>query len=374
MLDDRMRILHPGDQYGNDTIAKISLSTGREILALATKNLYAGNWDFGPTWNYVVSADKPFLVDAGRRGMGSRLLEMMQFSGFRPADLDSVVLSHGHEDHDGGLFELIQSASLAIKAHETYQSLIRVSPAKAPAPEIANYPATCWNCPMPESFAQKHCVDYHKERERFRVTAIGPADHDLGPGISVLHVPGHSPDCLAFVIDDEVMLSGDTLLPEITPHPTQELYFERTQCMLPERYAEARQLYGLRAYISSLKQLRAVSRRLPDLAVLPGHRWFSKGTWNILDLGLRCDELIKHHIQRCSDILDLLDSQPRTPEEIANEHFEPHLLEGFGLHLAINEVLSHCELLEASGDITRIDKKIITTGKREFEALINEIQ
>jgi len=373
MLDDRITILSPGDDYGNDMVARISLSTGREIFALATKNVYAGDWDLGPTWNYVVASDRPFLVDAGRRGVGPSLMEMMEFAGIPASKLDFVILSHGHEDHDGGLFALTQATGLEIKAHHTYQSLAAAAPSRAPSALVAHFPASCWYCPMPDTFAQKHCPEYHKERERLKVTPIFDENYDLAQGISILHVPGHSPDCLAFVIDDEVILTGDTILPEITPHPTREQYFEGTQCMLPSHYDEAQQLYGLRAYIRSVKRLRDLSSGLPSLAVFPGHRLVSNGQWNLLNLGDRCDELIQHHIQRCSDILDLIDSQPMTPAEIAHKHFEPQLLTGFGINLAINEVLSHSELLELSGDVTWVDGKIASTGKRGFESFIEGI-
>ena len=43
-----------------------------------------------------------------------------------------------------------------------------------------------------------------------------------------------------------------------------------------------------------------------------------------------------------------------TAEEIAQEHFDPKLLEGFGSLMAANEVISHCELLIASGDVAEI--------------------
>jgi hypothetical protein len=92
-----------------------------------------------------------------------------------------------------------------------------------------------------------------------------------------------------------------------------------------------------------------------------------------MDLALRCDELIGHHIQRCSDILELVVSSPKTPEEIAREYFEADLLRGFGMHLAINELLSHCELLEVSGDIVWNDGKVVSNGNRGFERLIEDI-
>src|SRR5271157_2774333 len=114
MALDEIKILRSGDKYGNDTVVKMSFSGGREILGLATKNLYSGDWDFGPTWNYVILADKPFLVDTGRRGRGPDLMQMMEYGGIKAAGLDFVVLSHGHEDHDGGLFALNLAASLEI--------------------------------------------------------------------------------------------------------------------------------------------------------------------------------------------------------------------------------------------------------------------
>ncbi len=92
-----------------------------------------------------------------------------------------------------------------------------------------------------------------------------------------------------------------------------------------------------------------------------------------MNLGQRCDELVQHHIERCSDILELITSKSKTPEEIAHEYFEPELLRGFGMHLAINELLSHFELLELSGDIVRADGKVASTGNRGFEALIQDI-
>ncbi len=71
-------------------------------------NFYGGHWDLGPTWNYAVMADKPFLVDSGRFGQGEKLVAMMEAAGISAKDLEFVLISHGHEDHDGGLAELNQ--------------------------------------------------------------------------------------------------------------------------------------------------------------------------------------------------------------------------------------------------------------------------
>ena len=72
------KIINAGDDSGNERVVKFQLPTGLEIFSLPTKNYYGGHWDLGPTWNYAVMADKPFLVDAGRFGQGKNLVGMME--------------------------------------------------------------------------------------------------------------------------------------------------------------------------------------------------------------------------------------------------------------------------------------------------------
>ena len=82
---------------------------------------------------------------------------------------------------------------------------------------------------------------------------------------------------------------------------------------------------------------------------------------------------MQHHIDRCSDILRTLSTGPKTPKEIAMEYFQPSLLKGYGIHLAINEIKSHCELMEISRDIVVLeDGKVSPIGEgNNFRSLIN---
>jgi hypothetical protein len=63
MIADRIEIIHQGDLNGNQWIIEIKLPSGRSIFGLATENVYGGDWDLGPTWNYVVQTENPFLID-----------------------------------------------------------------------------------------------------------------------------------------------------------------------------------------------------------------------------------------------------------------------------------------------------------------------
>ncbi len=71
-------VINKGDEHGNGMVVKFQLPSGLEIIGLATENFYGGHWDLGPTWNYAVMADRPFLVDSGRFGQGRHLIQMME--------------------------------------------------------------------------------------------------------------------------------------------------------------------------------------------------------------------------------------------------------------------------------------------------------
>jgi hypothetical protein len=86
MLNEIVKVIQKGDANGNGMVLRMKLPSGIEIIGLPTENGYGGDWDLGPTWNYLVMIDKPFLVDTGRLGMGTKLLEMMKVIGMEGAE------------------------------------------------------------------------------------------------------------------------------------------------------------------------------------------------------------------------------------------------------------------------------------------------
>jgi len=76
----------------------------------------------------------------------------------------------------------------------------------------------------------------------------------------------------------------------------------------------------------------------------------------------------------CGDILKILDDGPKSARQIAKRHFADHLLEGYGIIMAEHEILSHCELLTAAGDLTAHDGSgFQATGGTAFENLIESV-
>ena len=371
MLDDIAEIVQKGDEHGNHMTVRFRLPSGLEIWGLPTENAYGGEWDLGPTWNYLVFDDKTFLVDTGKSGTARKLLEMTESAGVSPSDLDFVILSHGHEDHDGGLAEIVKTTRARVKAHWIYDRLIRFYPEHAPADHRKSFPATCWRCFMPESFSNRHCLLYQQERSRLTIEPINDEDSKLSQNTQIYHLPGHSPDAIAIIVNDEAIIVGDTVLPGITPIPSREDIFEGVREILKPHISNAQSVYGLRAYITSLKQLKEIGAKFPDLLILPAHRFFYNNHWNEINLKERIDELIGHHIERCTDVLRILKKGPKTAKDVAVEHFEEPLLKGFGIMMAENEVISHCELLIAFQDVV-VERKgrFAATGSRNFESAI----
>jgi len=371
---EELEIIHRGDSSGNQWIIRFNLPSGISLLGLATENVYGGDWDLGPTWNYAVQTGNPFLIDTGRYGMGGRVQEMLAQAGLSPRDLKGILLSHGHEDHDGGLMELTQKTGVPAWVHPIYQHLSRSYPDQAPGASKATFSASCWHCPMPESFTRRHCVDYHRDRMNLAGNRLEGPFLPFDPPIRIHHLPGHCPDALAYQIGGEALIVGDSLLPEITPHPTQEAFFRWTGDILPEEYDRPEKVYGLLAYLRSLKKLQALGREFPDMIVLPAHRLFYADRWHRIELERRSAEIMEHHVQRCASILAILRDGPRTVEEIVLSHFEPGLLKGFGIKLAEGEIKSHLELLEHSGDVQwNREGKVSGTGTERFEQTVVDI-
>jgi glyoxylase-like metal-dependent hydrolase (beta-lactamase superfamily II) len=364
-------IINQGDDSGNGMTVRFRLASGLEIVGLPTKNFYGGHWDLGPTWNYAVLSDRPFLVDSGRFGQGKNLVGMMGDAGIKSKDLEFVLISHGHEDHDGGLAELVKSTHLRVKAHAVYERLIRKYPSRAPVDHKTEFPAKCWHCPMPESFYTQNCLGYHKVLDALEIEPICDSEYELAADIYAYHLPGHSPDCIAVLVGSEAIIVGDIVLPEITPWPTRLEMFDEISEVIKPLYQEPGRIFGLDRYIKSLKKLAQIASKNPDLLVLPAHRFYFKGRWNGLELFGRVNELLDHHIQRCGAMIEIIRTGPKTAGELARAHFEEKLLEGFGSIMAANEVVSHCELLAACGDVTLADdNRYEATGSCNFEQYI----
>ncbi|MCP4751182.1 MAG: MBL fold metallo-hydrolase [Proteobacteria bacterium] len=375
MLKDRVEVIKQGDESGNEMVVRFRLASGLEILGLPTKNFYGGEWDLGPTWNYLVLSDEPFLVDTGRTGTSRSLIDMMATAGFSVKDLKYVMLSHGHEDHDGGLAEIAGLSGAKIRAHSIYRSLVGIQADKAPEGVRKEFPPSCWHCFMPQSFTDEYCAEYHQARSRLEIENLGNAESRIAENIHTHYLPGHSPDAVAVSLCNEAFLVGDNILPDITPAPSREKFFRQLSGILKPEDTNGELVFGLKAYIRSSKKLRKQVAGLSDVLILPGHRLFYRNQWNDIDPLSRIDEIIQHHLDRFSAILEILADGPKEVKEIVVKHFNESSIKGSGMHMAENEIMSHLELLLDCDDVQQVDETVFAaSGSNNFEAAIEALE
>lgn len=346
------KIVVAGKDNGEDMIVRYQTSKGTEVYGLAIPNVHVdAEWDLGPTWCYLVIGHKTVLIDTGRFGNFDILKSQLKAIERSLADIDAIIVTHGHEDHDGNLPEILPATDAQLWAHQIYQKMILYHTDiddGAPHPE---FPGSCRSCMMPANYVQKNCVPYHHKRSSLTVGCALDDDDTLPvDNLSFIFTPGHSPDSICIILDDEVIFTGDTILPGITPHPSQAASFKANRLILPEKHRHENQVYGLMNYIKSLATIASLDDNRFS-ATLPAHRLFYGGQFNLIHSTRdRAREIIQFHIDRCRAVLDIISSESKQLDEIAKEHFTPKQLAGFGSLMAQNELMAHIEIMEDCGD------------------------
>lgn len=362
-------IVIKGEDNGEGMVVHYRTDRGTDVYGLGIPNVHANEgWDLGPTWCYLILGDKTTLIDAGRSGNFHILESLLKEIGKNVSDIDRVIITHSHDDHDGNLALLLSQTEAELCVHSIYGQMISYHSDindGAPHPEL---PGSCRHCFLPQSL-YKHCLTYQEERSRLKVDSAIEDDQTLSPSIRLIFTPGHSPDSLCVVLENQVLFSGDTLLPDITPYPSLAREFEFNRRILPERYQKQNTVYGLTNYAKSLHKVIHLESQ-PLEATFPAHRLFHHGVFNLThSSSQRAKDIIQFHIDRCLDILRIAASGMVDVDAIAFQHFSDSLLKGLGSRMAHHEVMAHLEVMEKAGDFCWVgDNKDIVqpTGSQNF--------
>lgn len=340
-----------GIDNGEGMVILYRTTRGTDVFGLGVPNIYGNaDWDLGPTWCYLILGHKTTLIDTGRPGNFHVLRALLKSIGRGFSDIDRIVITHSHEDHDGNLAEILSETKAELWAHPIYSQMISYHLDITDGALHPELPGSCRLCRMPEVFYQ-NCLPYHKARSMLKVDFPMKDDRKLpGDDLGFVFTPGHSPDSICVTLEDEVIFTGDTLLPDITSHPSLEHAFKVNSRILPEEYQQKNEVYGLMSYIKSLNKV-AYFPSQPLKATFPAHRLFYNGRFNLLDSSERAKEIIQFHIGRCRDIFGIIDNKPTGIEDIVIQHFTPSQLVGVGKPMAENEIQAHLEVMAACGDV-----------------------
>ena len=148
-----------------------------------------------------------------------------------------------------------------------------------------------------------------------------------GRTFEVMSGDGHAPEqMMLYCAAENLFLAADQVLAKISPNVSVWAY---------DPFGDPLGLY--------LRSLRTLRTRLPaDALVLPGHQLPFYG------LHVRCDELAKHHEERCQAIDDACRAAPRSPAELVPVIFH-RPLDPHQMSFAFSEVLSHVNYMVREG-------------------------
>ncbi len=162
----------------------------------------------------------------------------------------------------------------------------------------------------------------------YRTIADGEVIDINGSDWRVMVGTGHSPEhaCL-YCSDPHVLISGDQILPKITPNVSVWPQF-------PEKEP-------LSQFLSSIDKFRELDE---DILVLPSHNWPFRG------LHERLDQMAHHHDDRLDDIV-VACAEPLLAIQVMKHLFNREL-DSHQFFFAIGETLAHLNYLMATGRIS----------------------
>lgn len=303
----------------------------------------AGN-PLGVTLVYCFETDAgPVLVDAGWHDEAAFavLRAGVEATGAALEDVYGVLVTHHHPDHLGLAGRVRDASGAWIALHP--EDTVYVQRHRDYAIAGAGAWAQRARAVLEEAGASAGEIEVIVGAERRMEIPLPPVpDRDLVDGeradvpgwdIRAVWAPGHSPGHTCFVVErDDLLLSGDHLLPGITPHVG-----------LYETDGDPG-FDPLGDYLASLRRIAGLGAR----EVLPAHEHrFDKAEE-------RAAEILDHHAVRLAELEAAVAERSRTPWQLAKElswSREWAALDPTMHRLALGELAAHLRHLEILGRV-----------------------
>ncbi len=291
------------------------------------------------TANVYALGNGPYtLVDTGPKFPGSFEFLKEEFNkvGFDMADIDRIVITHGHIDHFGLAAKFREAAGHHIDCYIQAEDKWRVVEEtfhKAAWTEEGDQYMVMAGLPREKIEKIKERLEAWKFLSDPVDDAIPVEDGEIFEGdgyhLQLIHTPGHSPGSSCYYEKkNKILFSGDHIIGHITPNPLVEI--KREHLRDPD-------YKSLIKYFQSLDKLAGLDVDY----VFPGHGGA------VDDLKGIIASYHEHHRERCELVWKALKKEPRPLYHIIDEVFK-HIPED-DIMLAISETFVHLEILLEEG-------------------------
>jgi glyoxylase-like metal-dependent hydrolase (beta-lactamase superfamily II) len=178
------------------------MATAAIALAPGVYRIPTTRFDLVNTFAFLDDDGGVTLVDSGVRSAPPRIVAALAELGKGPRDVRRIILTHAHEDHAGGAFELARATGAAPSLHVD----------DAPSARTGYTP------PRDATFPLARLFNRVLARKRgFSPFVAGPNLHDgelleVAGGLRVVHTPGHSPGHVSLLHEpSRVLITGDAI-------------------------------------------------------------------------------------------------------------------------------------------------------------------
>ncbi|MEO1083263.1 MAG: MBL fold metallo-hydrolase [Acidobacteriota bacterium] len=314
---------------GSKDVTRHPTAGGRVIYRLPLE-VFPG---FSGNAYLVVGGAGPVLVDTGsgqeasNRDLEAAFEQVRERFGVKVSlrDLGAVVITHGHIDHFGGLRYVCERSDAPVMIHRLDHSI--VSGYRKRVAMTSRHVETFFeSAGVGAEKRPLYMATYLRTKALFtseRVDEVFDSGPIVGGELEVIPVPGHCSGQVCVRVDD-VLLTADHVLADITPHLSPESITRHT---------------GMAHYLDSLDTVEGLGGISLGLG---GHHG------PILDVRARLDEIRGHHRRRLDEVLGLC-REPRSIVELSRSLFGR--VESYHVLLAVFETGAHVEYLYDRGEL-----------------------
>lgn len=309
---------------------------------------------------YIIEDERGIaVVDPGLPGDDSwdALKVRLKLAGYKLDDVHTAVVTHSHFDHFGGAPRLREEVQADILTHDTFRIAVEADEAnhnedsgslealseQEIETEIERRIEERFSKPLPWGTKRTPPTPERVKRMRQLGAFSNAWVRTPEPSITVedsqmvslgrrdwiaLHTPGHTEDHLClYDPENGVMLTGDHVLPSITPHIG----------------GMTRQDDPLQAFFDSLQRMTTFDG---VTVALPAHGH------PFTDLAGRADHICEHHQERLQTIRD---AAAEMPGGTVTDYMKVLFRERSWGDMAESETFAHLEHLKLAGEIVRED-------------------